>query len=108
MIIGFLKENDENETRSMLLPEHVSQISKIGLKVLVEANYSEKLNIKDALYSEGAEIKSANDISLISDIIVKISGKDLDTYSFKNGSIIIMGFFDKSNEELLKIKMKKI
>ena len=42
MIIGFLKENDEHEKRSMLLPEHVSQISKIGLKVLVEDNYAEK------------------------------------------------------------------
>ena len=108
MIIGFLKENDEYETRSMLLPEHVSQISKIGLKVLVEANYAEKLSIKDALYSEGgAEIKSANDISSTSDIIVKISGKDLSTYKFKNGSIIIMGFFDKSNEEFLKLKNEK-
>ena len=108
MIIGFLKENDENETRSMLLPEHVRTISKIGFNVLVETNYSEKLNIKDTLYIDaGAEIKSANDIALISDIIVKISGKDLDTYSFKNGSLIIMGFFDKSNEEILKIKIEK-
>ena len=108
MIIGFLKENDENETRSMLLPEHVRTISKIGFNVLVETNYSEKLNIKDTLYIDaGAEIKSANDIALISDIIVKISGKDLDTYSFKNGSLIIMGFFDKSNEEILKIKSDK-
>ena len=74
MIIGFLRENDEHETRSMLLPEHVSQIGKIGLKVLVEDNYAEKLNIKDALYSEsGAQIKSANDISSTSDIVVKIS-----------------------------------
>ena len=108
MIIGFLRENDEHETRSMLLPEHVSQIGKIGLKVLVEDNYAEKLNIKDALYSEsGAQIKSANDISSTSDIVVKISGKDLGKYKFKNGSIIIMGFFDKSNEELLKIKNEK-
>ncbi len=108
MIIGFLKENDENETRSMLLPEHVRTISKIGFNVLVETNYSAKLNIKDTLYLDaGAEIKSANDISLISDIIVKISGKDLDKYSFKNGSLIIMGFFDKSNEEILKIKSDK-
>ena len=108
MIIGFLKENDENETRSMLLPEHVRTISKIGFNVLVETNYSEKLNIKDTLYIDaGAEIKSANDIALISDIIVKFSGKDLDTYSFKNGSLIIMGFFDKSNEEILKIKSDK-
>ena len=108
MIIGFLKENDAYETRSMLLPEHISQISKIGLKVLVENNYAEKLSIKDELYSEGgAEIKSANDISSTSDIVVKISGKDLDSYNFKNGSIIIMGFFDKSNKELLKIKSGK-
>ena len=108
MIIGFLRENDEHETRSMLLPEHVSQIGKIGLKVLVEDNYAEKLNIKDALCSEsGAQIKSANDISSTSDIVVKISGKDLSTYKFKNGSIIITGFFDKSNEELLKIKNEK-
>ena len=108
MIIGFLKENDEHETRSMLLPEHVGQICKIGFKVLVENSYAEKLNIKDTLYSDGgAEIKSANDISSISDVIVKISGKDLGAYEFKNGSIIIMGFFDKSNEELLKIKNEK-
>ena len=96
MIIGFLKENDEYETRSMLLPEHVGQINKIGLKVLVENNYAEKLNIEDKLYSEGgAEIKSANDISSNSDIIVKISGKDLGSYNFKKGSIIIMGFLIK-------------
>ena len=108
MIIGFLKENDEYEKRSMLLPEHVTQISKIGFKILVENNYAEKLNIKDILYTEnGAEIKSANDISSNSDIIVKISGKDLGSNNFKNGSIIIMGFFDKSNEELQKIKNEK-
>ncbi len=108
MIIGFLKENDEYETRSMLLPEHVSQFKKIGFDVLVENNYSEKLNIKDLLYSDsGAQVKSANDISLNSDIIVKISGKDLSSYNFKNGSIIITGFFDKNNEELLKIKNAK-
>ena len=108
MIIGFLKENDEHESRSMLLPEHVKQIGNIGFKVLVEDNYAEKLSIKDALYSEsGAQIKSANDISSISDIVVKISGKDIGSYNFKNGSIIIMGFFDKSNEELLKIKNQK-
>ena len=108
MIIGFLKENDEHESRSMLLPEHVKQIGNIGFKVLVEDNYAEKLNIKDAIYSEGgAQIKSANDISSISDIVVKISGKDIGSYNFKNGCIIIMGFFDKSNEELLKIKNQK-
>ena len=105
MIIGFLKENDAHETRSMLLPEHISQIRKIGFKVFVEDNYAEKLGIKDGLYSEGgAEIKSANDIYSTADIVVKISGKDLGSYNFKDRSIIIMGFFDKNNEDFLKIK----
>tara|TARA_B100000035_G_scaffold161157_1_gene137314 strand:- start:306 stop:1385 length:1080 start_codon:yes stop_codon:yes gene_type:complete len=108
MIIGFLKENDEHETRSMLLPEHVSQLGKIGFKVLIEDNYAENLGIKDALYSEsGAQIKSANDISSTSDIVVKISGKGLGSFNFKSGSIVIMGFFDKGNEELLKLKKEK-
>tara|TARA_B100000963_G_scaffold96675_1_gene83487 strand:- start:1770 stop:2849 length:1080 start_codon:yes stop_codon:yes gene_type:complete len=108
MIIGFLKENDEFETRSMLLPEHVSQISKIGFKILVENKYAEKLNLKDDLYSDaGAEIKLSNDIASISDIIVKISGKDLGSYDFKSGAIIITGFFDKDNKELLKVKNDK-
>ena len=35
MIIGFLRENDEYETRSMLLPEHVSALSKLGFKVMI-------------------------------------------------------------------------
>tara|TARA_A100001011_G_scaffold324_1_gene432 strand:- start:24841 stop:25920 length:1080 start_codon:yes stop_codon:yes gene_type:complete len=108
MILGFLKENDKYETRAMLLPEHVKSITKIGFKLLVENNYAEKLNITDTLYADaGAEIKSANDISSNSDIVIKISGKDLGSYNFKNGSIIIMGFFDKSNQELLKIKSDK-
>ena len=29
MIIGFVAENDEFETRSMLLPEHVSALNKL-------------------------------------------------------------------------------
>ena len=108
MIIGFLKENDEFETRSMLLPEHVSNLGKMGFKILVEQNYAEQLNIKDNFYSDaGAEIKSATDIVSTSDIVIKISGKDLGSHNFKNGSIIIMGFFDKGNEEILKIKNDK-
>jgi len=50
MIIAFLKENDEYERRSMLLPEHISPITKLGFKVLVENGYAEKLNIDDKFY----------------------------------------------------------
>ena len=105
MIIGFLRENGDLENRVMLLPEHLSALSKLGFKVLVEKDYSKKINISENLYSDsGAELKTASEIASISDIIIKISGKDLSSFKYKDGSIIIVGFFDKSNEELLKVK----
>ena len=42
MIIGFLKENDEHENRTMLLPEHVSKLSSLGFKILIENEYGKK------------------------------------------------------------------
>ena len=108
MIIGFLKENTEYETRSMLLPEHVNLLIKIGFKVLIPTDYAKKLNLDDSFFlNNGAEIKSENDIAKNSDIVVKISGKDLEKFDFKEGSVIITAFFDKNNEEYLKIKNNK-
>ena len=107
MIIGFLRENDEFENRSMLLVEHVSLLTKLGFKVLISSEYGKKLNLQDSLFeSFGAEVKSENDIAKISDIVVKISGKDLEKFDFKKKSIIITAFFDKNNSEYIKIKLK--
>ena len=108
MIISFLKEEDEFETRSMLLPEHVSSIIKLGFEVFIEENYSKKLNIDDNVYSNaGANIKSKSEIASSSDIIVKISGKNLESYDFKNEAIIITAFFDKENNDTIKVKENK-
>ena len=108
MIIGFIPENDEFETRSMLLPEHVSMLGKLGFKVLISNDYARTLNLKDDLFvNNGAEVKSTNDVSKASDVLVKISGKDLEKFDFKEGSVIITAFFDKNNEEYLKIKNNK-
>jgi len=108
MIISFLKEEDEFETRSMLLPEHVSSIIKLGFEVFIEENYSKKLNINDNAYSNiGANIKSKSEIASLSDIAIKISGKNLESYNFKNEAIIITAFFDKENNDIIKIKENK-
>ena len=78
MIIGFVAENDEFETRSMLLPEHVSALNKLGFKVLISNDYAKTLSLKDDLFiNSGAEAKSLNDVIKASDVVVKISGKDL-------------------------------
>ncbi len=108
MIIGFLKENDEFENRSMLLPEHVSILVKLGFKVLISNEYGKKLNLQDSFFINfGAEAKSENDVAKESDIVVKISGKDLEKFDFKKETIIITAFFDKNNSEYIKIKNEK-
>ena len=108
MIIGFVAENDEFENRSMLLPEHISALSKLGFKVLISNDYAKTLSLKDDLFiNSGAEAKSINDVIKASDVVVKISGKDLEKFDFKEGSVIITAFFDKNNEEYLKIKNNK-
>ena len=108
MIIGFVAENNELENRSMLLPEHVGALNKFGFKVLISNDYAKKLALKDDLFvNNGAEVKSTNDVIKSSDVIVKISGKDLEKFDFKEGSVIITAFYDKNNEEHLKIKNNK-
>jgi len=108
MIIGFLKENDEHESRSMLLPEHISKLNNLGFKVLVENDYAKKLSIDDKIFmNSGAEIKSANDIASQSDINVKISGKDINKLNFKQEAIILTAFFDKNSQDLDHLKNDK-
>ena len=87
MIIGFVAENDEFETRSMLLPEHVGVLIKLGLKVLISSDYAKTLSLRDDLFINcGAEAKSIEDVIKASDVVVKISGKDLEKFDFKEGS----------------------
>ena len=108
MIIGFLRENDEYETRSMLLPEHVSSLSKLGLKVIISNDYAKSLSLDDTFYiNSGAEVKSENEVANQADIVVKISGKDLETFDYKEEAIIITAFFDKQNEKYLTVKNNK-
>ena len=108
MIIGFLKENDKHESRSMLLPEHISKLNNLGFKVLVENDYAKKLSIDDKTFmNSGAEIKSANDIASQSDINVKISGKDVNKLNFKQEAIILTAFFDKNSQDLDFLKNDK-
>lgn len=108
MIIGFLRENDEFETRSMLLPEYVGSLSKLGFKVMISNDYARSLSIDDSFYiNAGAEAKSENEVTNKADVVVKISGKDLERFDYKQGAIIITGFFDKQNESYLNVKNNK-
>jgi NAD(P) transhydrogenase subunit alpha len=108
MIISFLRENDEYETRSMLLPEHVGSLTKLGFQVLISNDYAKALSLDDSAYvNAGAQVKPENEVTKQADVVIKISGKDLETFDFKEGAIIITGFFDKQNEKYLTVKNNK-
>ena len=108
MKIGFLKENEAHENRTMLLPEHISKLSSLGFEILVENEYGKKIDIIDKSYENaGAKIMLSKDITMQSEIIIKISGKELSKYSFKDGAIIINAFYDKNNDDLLAVKNDK-
>lgn len=101
MIIGFLKENEQFETRVMLLPEHVKSFVNKGLEVVVQKGYADTLNINDQIYVEaGAVVKDLNELTFTADILVKISGKEIDNFKLKNDVKFIVGFFDKTNNDL--------
>jgi len=108
MNIGFLKEIDQFESRTMLLPEHVKTLIKSGFKVHIENGYGSSLGLDDSLFSEnGAEINSGDKVAQNSNLVVKISGKDLNNFNYKEKTIILCGFFDKTNENILEFKENK-
>ena len=103
MIVGFLPEKeDPNEQRSLVLPEHVSNFIKNGFRVFIPTGYSENIGIQDNDYlNVGAELKKDTEIAESSDIIFKLSGKNLNQYSFKSKSVLIIAFFENQDQQLL-------
>jgi NAD(P) transhydrogenase subunit alpha len=109
MNAGFLTE-DNNDFRSLILPEHVAAFKKKGFEVFLTKDFSKKLSVEDKLYVNlGAQIKSQDEVLSNSDIIFKISSDGIDKLSFKEKSILVVGFFDKNNQEVLNfVKSKNI
>jgi len=109
MIIGCLTENDLTESRVMVSPETVKKLASKGFNIFIPKDYGKRSNISDkAFFDAGAQIKSENEICKTSDIILKITQRDLNTYkSFKNKTCILISFFDKSKDEIVKFISEK-
>lgn len=83
MIVGILKEPSP-ETRVSLLPEAVTQLTKKGITVLVEAGAGVKASATDNDYeTAGAKISSAQEIVSSSDLILSIHQPSLSVSSSK-------------------------
>lgn len=92
MTIGVLKE-PADETRVSLLAESVATLTKKNITVLVERGAGEKAFCPDADYEkEGAQIKTAEEISSLSDIILCIHHPDSSVIS-RHPSVVLIGSF---------------
>ena len=76
MIVGVLKEPQE-ESRVSLIPESVAQLTKKGIKVLVEPGAGARAFAQDADYERaGATVASTQEIVAQADIILAIHRPD--------------------------------
>jgi H+-translocating NAD(P) transhydrogenase subunit alpha len=91
MIVGVLKE-PSGETRTSLLPEAVTTLTKKGITVLVEAGAGELSSASDAAYGNaGAAIRSRNEVISQSDIILSIHPPQSSASAF--ASKILIGVY---------------
>jgi len=100
MVIGLLKE-PAYETRVSLLPEHLSILQKLQLKVLVEATAGLNAYATDEQYlASGAEIKSREVIFEQADLLLclnPLSGEELKKCTGK----VLLGFYQVMNQKSL-------
>jgi H+-translocating NAD(P) transhydrogenase subunit alpha len=92
MIIGVLKE-PLNETRVSLLPEAVTQLTKKGIRVLIENNAGANAFASDEDYQKaGATISSAVEIVQAAEIVLSINPPHLSLVSNHKSQILIGTF----------------
>jgi len=104
MIIGIPKEIKPNEKRVSLLPHSVSQIAKLGHKVVVQKGAGMESGISDKEFeNEGASIlKDINSIYNESDIIIKVKEPlDIELDLIKDSQIIFTFFHFAADKKLL-------
>tara|TARA_Y100001960_G_scaffold331717_1_gene429631 strand:+ start:19 stop:1146 length:1128 start_codon:yes stop_codon:yes gene_type:complete len=102
--IFFPKEKDL-EIRVSILPETVKKLTDLGIDVVIEASFGEKLHISDDLYSSsGASLtKERNSCMSSSDIICRINKPEIEEIQFLKKNSIHISFLDPFNEmELVK------
>ncbi len=112
MILGCISESADFEKRVMLNPEGVKKIKSLGIDVMIPKNYGNSSDYADDEYvKSGATISDNNLLCEKSDIILKISQRNLSEFKFKQGANLIIGFFNQTDNDatnLVKQNKQKV
>lgn len=102
MKIGVLKEI-EPENRVAILPEHIDQLKKLKLEIIIEKDAGVRSYVKDQIYADaGAVISERDKLLKDSDIIVSVNAPDRETLKkIEKGKVIISILNALSNEDLV-------
>lgn len=110
MLIGILKE-PAGENRVALLPEHLKQLDKLKIELLVEQNAGQNAFASDAVYQKlGATVASRKTVLEKAKLIIGINPPTLaEMETLKPDQAVIGVFSPLNNTELVKsLKNKKI
>ncbi|MDC3104328.1 Re/Si-specific NAD(P)(+) transhydrogenase subunit alpha [Candidatus Pelagibacter bacterium] len=112
MIVGSTKEDLRSEKRVSLTPETAKNIIGLGLKVYIEKDYANHLEIQDEDYTKvGVEIKNSSDEILhSSNLIIKVNCPSENEINILKENTILVGMFNpsKNKNQIDKIINKKV
>jgi NAD(P) transhydrogenase subunit alpha len=100
MKISVPKESVDSETRVAVTPYSVSELTKLGYEVCIQASAGNKSFISDDLYEKsGAKIiKSPDEILKDADIVLKVAPPSLDKISLLAEKSVCISFFQPTIE----------
>ena len=110
MIVGSIKENVKSEKRISVTLETAKNFIALGLKVILEKNYSTHLGINDKDYENlGVNFfNSSAEVLSNSDLIIKVNcPNEEDLNNLKEKQILIGMFNSLKNIDILKKILQK-
>ncbi|MEI8345995.1 MAG: Re/Si-specific NAD(P)(+) transhydrogenase subunit alpha, partial [Pseudomonadota bacterium] len=105
MKLGLIKETIKGEMRVALSPREISELNKLGVKILVEKNAGINAGLDDDSYIKaGAEIiNDPNQILASVDLAIKIRPPSIEEVSkLREGAALISFIYPAQNPELMK------
>ena len=108
MLIGIIKEVQNNENRVAITPNIVEKLIKLGYSVQIESNAGIKSNFTNKMYEHsGATIASSQDVWASADIILKVNSPEMapnnEIEFLKNNQTLISFFGPAQNPKKLQL-----